>query len=57
MGAEIHLLIVVLVILLVAFAAFWLVDKIGLPSPMNWIARAIVALIALLVLLSRAGWI
>jgi len=57
MGAEIHLLILVLVILLVAFAAFWLVDKIGLPSPMNWIARAIVALIALLVLLTRAGWI
>jgi hypothetical protein len=57
MGAEIHLLILVLVILLVAFAAFWLVDKIGLPAPMNWIARAIVALVALLVLLSRAGWI
>lgn len=56
MGSEIHLLIVVLVILLVAFAAFWLVDRIGLPSPMNWIARAIVALIALLVLLTRAGW-
>lgn len=57
MAGDIHILILVLVILLVAFAAFWLVDKIGLPSPMNWIARAIVALIALLVLLSRAGWI
>lgn len=57
MTGEIHILIVVLVVLLVAFAAFWLVDKIGLPSPMNWIARAIVALIALLVLLTKAGWI
>jgi hypothetical protein len=57
MAGDIHLLIVVLVILLVAFAAFWLVDRVGLPSPMNWIARAIVALVALLVLLSRAGWI
>jgi hypothetical protein len=54
---SVHVLIAVLVILSVAFAAFWLVDKIGLPAPMNWVARAIVALIALLVLLSRAGWI
>jgi hypothetical protein len=56
MNGSIALLINVLVILLVAYAAFWLVDRIGLPSPMNWVAKAIVALIALVVLLNRAGW-
>jgi hypothetical protein len=56
MDPIIHLLIVILIIALVAYVAFWLVDKIGLPHPINWIAKAIVALVALLMLLSRAGW-
>lgn len=62
MSAPISLLIlalalVVLVILVIAYVAIYLVDMIGLPSPMNWIARAIVALIALLYLLNHAGMI
>ncbi len=51
----IDLLIWVLVIALIAFVAFWLVDHSGIPSPMNWIIKAIAALILLVALLSKLG--
>lgn len=51
----IELLIWVLIVCLVAFVAFWLIDKAGIPSPMNWIIKAIAALILLVVLLSKLG--
>jgi len=57
MNGSIALLILALVVLVIAYVAIYLVDMIGLPSPMNWIARAIVALIALLYLLNHAGMI
>ena len=47
------LLVWLLVIALIAFVAFWLVDRSGIPSPMNWIIKAICALIVLVALLSR----
>ena len=53
----IYILIALLVLVGVCWVAFWLVDKIGLPSPMNWIAKAIVALIGLLVLLRYSGFV
>ncbi len=51
----IELLIWTLIICLIAFVAFWLVDRSGIPSPMNWIIKAIAALILLVVLLSKLG--
>lgn len=57
MNASVALLLLALGVLFVAVVAIYLVNMIGLPSPMNWIARAIVALIALLYLLNHAGMI
>jgi hypothetical protein len=45
----------VLAICLIAYVAFWIIDSIGIPSPMNWIIKAIAALILLVVLLSKLG--
>ena len=52
---SVAILIAVLVILLVAFACFWLIDQIGLPNPINVIAKAIVAILALVFLLQKSG--
>ncbi len=55
MSAGLALLVTILVIFLVAYGAFWLIDMIGLPHPMNMIAKAIVAIVALVYLLQTAG--
>lgn len=53
--AAITILIGLLVLVAICWVAFWLIDSMGLPSPINWIAKAIVALIGLLVLLRYTG--
>ncbi len=49
------LLFTVLIVLLIAFAVFWLIDQIGLPSPINMIAKAVVALGAIGYILQQLG--
>ena len=51
----IALLITVLVILVVAYAVFWLIDNIGLPHPINMLAKAVVVFIAIYYILQKAG--
>ena len=53
MGIE--LLVMVLVIAVIAFVAIWLIDNIGLPNPINMIAKAIVVIILLVFLLQKTG--
>lgn len=55
MSASLGLLIFVLIVALIVYVAFWIVDKIGFPSPINWIAKAIVGLVALITLLNKLG--
>lgn len=43
----ITLLLTLLIIGLVVWFAFWLVDSSGIPSPMNWILKAIVLVVGL----------
>ena len=49
------LLIFALVAALVAFVVIWLVDQVGLPSPINMIVKAIVVIIAIAAIANRAG--
>lgn len=51
----IEILLTLLVFALVVYLAVWIVDIIGLPNPMNKIAKAIIGIIALLVLLQKLG--
>ena len=44
----ISLLLTLLVIGLIIWFAFWAVDASGIPSPMNWIIKAIVLVVGLL---------
>ena len=41
-------LLTLLIIGVVVYFAFWMVDSAGIPSPMNWIIKAIVLLIGLI---------
>lgn len=49
------LLIFALVVVLVVALCVWVVDLVGLPSPVNMIAKAIVALIGLVLIIQRMG--
>ena len=49
-----NLLLTLLVIVLVAWAAFWIIDK-AIPGTPNTIAKVIVAVIALAALLTNSG--
>lgn len=49
------LLITLLIIALVVFVAFWIVNEIGLPHPINLIVKVIVGVIALIYLLNALG--
>lgn len=49
------LLLTLLVILAVAWGCFWLVDASGIPHPINMIAKVIIALIAIVALLTKSG--
>ncbi len=53
MGIE--LLIAVLVLAVIVYVVFWLIDAIGLPHPINMVAKAIVAIFAIVYLLRQAG--
>ncbi len=49
------MLITVAVILLIAYGCFWLVDSMGLPHPVNMIAKVVVGLLALYAILQKTG--
>lgn len=51
----ISLLVWILVFACVAWAGFWIIGQMGLPAPINMVARVILGLILLLVLLSSVG--
>jgi hypothetical protein len=53
--ALVSLLILILIGGLVVWLFFYLIDMLPLPSPFNMVAKAIVILIAILVLLRRSG--
>ena len=52
----VSLLILLLVLGIVVWFGFWVVDKTGVPNPINWIAKAVVGVIALIILLQRIGF-
>lgn len=49
------LLIVILVALLILWICFYIIDSTGIPSPMNVVAKVIVAIVAVLIILNRSG--
>ena len=51
------LLIAILVIFLIAWACFWIIDSTGIPYPINTIAKVIIGIIAIVALLTKAGLI
>ena len=53
MGIEI--LITVLIVAVIAWVAFWLIDSTGIPYPINMIGKAVVAVLALVYVLRSAG--
>lgn len=52
----ISVLIAVLIIALVVFVAFAIVDRIPVPNPFNWIIKAVVGILALVALLNHLGY-
>lgn len=50
----VSLLLTVVIILAVAYGAFWIIDR-SFPAPINMIAKLIVGVIALVVLLQKTG--
>jgi hypothetical protein len=49
------LVIAILIILLVVYAAFWIIDNAGVPHPFNMILKVVIGIIALIALLQKAG--
>ena len=52
--ALIGLLIVVLIVGIVVWLALWAIGELGIPEPLNRIARVLVVVIAVLIILYRA---
>lgn len=52
----ISILLALLIGVLVVLVLFYIIDAAGLPSPANWIAKVIIALIAILFILQRSGF-
>lgn len=50
------ILITLLIVAIVAYLAFWIIGQVGLPHPVDLIAKGIVGLILLVALLSRTGF-
>lgn len=50
-------LVTVLVVALVVFVCFWIIDAIGIPYPINMIGKAIVGIVAIVFLLQKTGLI
>jgi len=51
----INTLVILLIFAVVVFVAFWIVAQVGLPNPLNWIAKSIIAIIALMFLVQKLG--
>lgn len=49
------LLIFALIAVLVVALLIWLIDMVGLPHPLNMICKAVVAIIAIVLIIQRAG--
>lgn len=49
------ILVTLLVVALVVIVIFYIIDQTGIPSPANWIAKVIVAIVAVLIVLNRSG--
>ena len=54
-GGALNAIIWVLVIMLIGYACFWVIDRMGVPAPFIWIVRLVVAVILLIALLSLLG--
>lgn len=48
-------LIVLIILAAVAYFVFWLVDSTGVPAPMNWLIKLIVALFMIIKALALIG--
>jgi hypothetical protein len=48
-------LLTILIIALIAFVAFWVIDQMGIGHPINVILKVIVGIIALIYLLNTVG--
>lgn len=55
MSATLLLLLTIAIIALVVWLGFWMVDNIGLPHPVNMIAKAVIAVIGIYALLVKTG--
>jgi hypothetical protein len=51
----INILLAILVIVAVTYAAFWIIDTAGTPHPISMILKLIVGAIALISLLTQTG--
>lgn len=51
----IAILLTLLIAALVCLVLFYIIDATGLPSPANWIAKVIIAVICVLFVLQRSG--
>lgn len=49
------MLIPLLVLVLVAFCAFWIIGEMALPAPMNTVVRVLVGIVFLVAVLHFAG--
>ena len=50
------ILVTLLVVALVVIVIFYIIDQTGIPSTANWIAKAIIAIVAVLLILQRSGY-
>ena len=50
-----HMLFLILLIVAIAYAAFWIIDAAGTPYPFNMILKLFVGAVALIALLQRTG--
>lgn len=48
-------LIAILIIAIIAVLGFWIVDRMGMPAPIDWIVKIILGVILLVALLNRIG--
>lgn len=51
----IEMLIMILILCVIAYVAFWIVDTIGLPHPINMIVKAVIGILVLYAILQRSG--
>lgn len=52
---SVELFIAILVIALVVWICFWIVDSIGFPSPISVITKAIIGIVGVLAILTKSG--